>query len=79
MIVNVSKAREQLSKLVDMAYHGRKVTIAKNNRPLVDLVPHKSAGRRKLGTFRGQIEMSEDFLAENEEINRMFYGTDSPP
>ena len=41
MIVNVSEAKAKLSRLVDMAYHGEEVIIAKNNLPLVKLVPHK--------------------------------------
>jgi len=76
MIVNLSKAKEQLSKLVDMAYRGQKITIAKNNLPVVDLVPHRPAGRRKLGAFRGKVEMSDDFVSEDVNINRMFYGAD---
>ena len=32
MIVNVSEAKTNLSKLIDMVYHGEQVTIAKNNR-----------------------------------------------
>jgi len=38
MIVNISEAKTNLSKLVNMAYHGEKVVIAKNNLPLVELV-----------------------------------------
>lgn len=38
MIVNISEAKANRSKLVNMAYHGGKVVIAKNNLPLVDLV-----------------------------------------
>ena len=30
MIINVSKAKANLSKLIDMAYHGEDVIIAKN-------------------------------------------------
>ena len=41
MIVNISEAKANLSKLVNMVYHGEKVVIAKNNLPLVDLVIHK--------------------------------------
>ncbi|RLB62358.1 MAG: hypothetical protein DRG80_02715, partial [Deltaproteobacteria bacterium] len=41
MIVNISEAKANLSKLVNMAYHGEKIIIAKNNLPLVDLVVHK--------------------------------------
>jgi prevent-host-death family protein len=48
MVVNVSEAKAKLSKLLDMVYHGQKVTIAKNNLPVADLVPHKPAGSRRL-------------------------------
>jgi len=41
MIINISEAKTNLSKLIDMVYHGEKVTIAKNNLPIVDLVIHK--------------------------------------
>ena len=74
MIVNISDAKTNLSKLVDMVYHGEKVVIAKNNLPLVDMVPHKSEGKRKLGLLKGKFKTPEDFTAEDEDINSMFYG-----
>ena len=74
MIVNVSEAKTNLSKLIDMVYHGEKVVIAKNNLPLVDLVIHKERGKRKLGLLAGSFEVPESFLDEDEEINEMFYG-----
>ena len=74
MVVNLSKAKEQLSKLVDMAYHGHEVTIAKNNLPVVDLVPHKPSGKRSLGLLRGRLTVPDDFNAASDEINSMFYG-----
>ena len=74
MIVNISEAKTNLSKLIDMVYHGEKVTIAKNNLPLVDLVKHRSTGKRKLGLLAGQFEVPEDFLEEDRKINEMFYG-----
>ncbi len=49
MKVNISDAKANLSKLVNMAYHGEKVVILKNNVPLVDLVPHQPEGKRTLG------------------------------
>ncbi|MFP4031705.1 MAG: type II toxin-antitoxin system Phd/YefM family antitoxin, partial [Desulfococcaceae bacterium] len=49
MIINVSEAKAQLSKLIDMAYQGEEVIISKNNLPLVELVPHKPKEKRKLG------------------------------
>ena len=74
MIINVSEAKAKLSKLVDMAYHGEEVIIAKNNLPLVKLVSHNPKEKRKLGLLKGQIEIPDDFMEENEEINEMFYG-----
>ena len=74
MKVNISEAKTHLSKLVDMAFHGEKVIIAKNNLPLVDLVPHKQEGERKLGLLKGKFTVPEDVLDEDTEINEMFYG-----
>lgn len=77
MIVNISEAKTNLSKLVDMAYHGEEVIIAKNNLPLVELVVHKPKEKRKLGLLKGQIKIPEDFLDDDEEINAMFYGDET--
>ena len=74
MIINVSEAKTHLSKLIDRVYHGEKVTIAKNNLPLVDLVPHKPKGERKLGLMKGKIDIPDNFNEEDEEINTLFYG-----
>jgi len=74
MIVNISEAKTNLSKLVDMVFHGEKVVIAKNNLPLVDLVIHKPSGERKLGLLSNQFKTPDDFLDEDMEINEMFYG-----
>lgn len=74
VVVNVSEAKAKLSKLIDMVYHGESVTIAKNNLPLVDLVPHTPHGRRTLGTARGLITVPDDFNQESDEINDLFYG-----
>ena len=77
MIVNISEAKTNLSKLVDMAYHGEEIIIAKNNLPLVELVVYKPKEKRKLGLLKGLIKIPEDFLDEDEEINAMFYGNDT--
>ncbi len=74
MIVNISEAKTNLSKLIDMVYHGEKVVIAKNNLPIADLVVHKPTGKRKLGLLKKEIVICDDFLQEDEEINKMFYG-----
>lgn len=76
IIFNISEAKTNLSKLVNMAYHGKKVVIAKINLPLVDMVPHKPEGKRTLGLLCGKFEVPDDIMAEDEEINEMFYGSD---
>ena len=74
MVINVAEAEAKLSKLIDLVSHGESVTIAKNNRPLVDLVPHRPAGKRRLGLMRGQITFSGPFDGEDSIIEDMFYG-----
>ncbi|MBN1674874.1 MAG: type II toxin-antitoxin system prevent-host-death family antitoxin [Kiritimatiellae bacterium] len=74
MIVNVSEAKTNLSKLIDRVYHGEKVVIAKNNLPVADLVRHKPTGKRKLGVLRGTVQVPADFTEEDNAINEMFYG-----
>ena len=76
MIVNISEAKANLSKLVNMAYHGEKVVIAKNNLPLVDLVIHRPDKKRKLGLLAGKFTVPEDIMEEDTEINEMFYGNE---
>lgn len=74
MVINVSEAKAKLSKLIDLVYHGESVTIAKNNLPIVDLVPHKPKRRRQLGVLEGMIEVSEGFDEEDSIVNEQFYG-----
>jgi len=74
MIVNISEAKANLSKLVNMAFHGEKVVIAKNNLPLVDLVVHQPEGKRKLGLLAGKFTVPDDLMEEDQDINEMFYG-----
>jgi prevent-host-death family protein len=78
MIVNISEAKTNLSKLVTRACYGEEVIIAKNNLPLVEIVPHKPKGKRILGILAGKIEVPDDIMAENETINEMFYGRKTP-
>lgn len=74
MIVNISDAKTNLSKLIDMVSNGETIVIAKNNRPIADLVIHKPQGKRKLGLLRGKISIPNNFTQEDAEVNEMFYG-----
>jgi antitoxin (DNA-binding transcriptional repressor) of toxin-antitoxin stability system len=74
MIISISEAEANLSKLIDLVCDGEKIVIAKNNLPVVDMVRHKPARRGTPGFLAGQIEVPENFIDEDSEINEMFYG-----
>ena len=40
-------------------------------------MPHKPEGKRKLGLLIGKLDVPDDIMAEDEDINEMFYGKDS--
>ena len=77
MIVNIAEAKAKLSKLVNLAYHGEKIIIAKNNLPIAELVKHRPEGKRKLGLLKGKLAIPDDIMEETPEINEMFYGISS--
>ena len=76
MIVNISEAKTNLSKLIDRVYHGEKIVIAKNNQPIADLVVHKPTEKRNLGLLEGKISIPDDFNEEDQTINELFYGSE---
>lgn len=61
--VNIAEAKAHFSELVQRASMGEEVVIAKDNRPLVKLVPIRPAkGKRQPGSGKGQILwMAPDF------------------
>tara|TARA_Y100001968_G_C18860712_1_gene482477 strand:+ start:43 stop:285 length:243 start_codon:yes stop_codon:yes gene_type:complete len=73
MVINIAEAKAKLSSLIDAVLQGEKVVIAKNNLPLVDLIPHNRRGKRKLGQHPN-IKIPDDFTKEDSSINDMFYG-----
>ncbi|SLM28982.1 Prevent-host-death family protein [Desulfamplus magnetovallimortis] len=77
MIVNISEAEKNFSKLIDMVYQGEEIIIAKNEMPLVKLVVHTPQKKRQLGLLAGQINIPDDLLEEDEDINTIFYGNNS--
>ncbi len=60
---NIAEAKAQFSGLVQKALMGEEVIIARDNRPLVKLVPLEARlpRSRQPGTARGQIHMAADF------------------
>ncbi|PYR76683.1 MAG: type II toxin-antitoxin system prevent-host-death family antitoxin [Acidobacteria bacterium] len=57
---NVAEAKARFSTLVRKALEGEDVVIARDNKPLVKLVPIAVRERRP-GTARGLVRMSADF------------------
>lgn len=70
--VNVYEAKTQLSKLLDRAQRGERVVIAKNGKPIADLVRHER-GRIQFDALKDEISYDEDeFNAADAEIAAMF-------
>ena len=65
MRVNVAEAKARFSELVRRASMGEEVVIARDNHPVVRLVPVRpTAATRKPGTAKGLVlYMAEDFDA----------------
>ena len=61
---NIAEAKAHFSKLVQKAMLGEEVIIAKDNKPVLKLVPLKNLKKpRKPGSAKGKIWMAEDFDA----------------
>ena len=60
--IELDKAKSQLEFLIRTALNGEEVVITQNDEPVLKLVPvSKSTVRRKAGTAKGMVSMSEDF------------------
>lgn len=63
-VVNIHEAKTHLSKLLERVGQGEEVVIAKSGRPVARLVPVvEGPERRKPGSAKGVLWMSEDFDA----------------
>lgn len=60
---NVADAKARLSSVVREALSGYDVVIAKDNKPLVKIVPVSGGGRRTPGSAKGQVTIGPDFDA----------------
>lgn len=74
--VNISEAKNQLSKLIEQVINGKEVVIAKAGKPVAKLVRFKDENKpRKPGLWKGKVFVPNDFDEESEEINKLFYGS----
>ena len=79
MIVNIAEAKAHLSHIIERAYNGEKITIAKNNLPLVDLIPHQKPAKRQLGLAKGLIHYHDDIFATEQDDIAPFYESKLEP
>jgi prevent-host-death family protein len=64
MKVNVAEAKAHFSELISRALSGEEVIVARDNKPLVKLVPVASQAPRRPGGAKGQVLfMADDFDA----------------
>lgn len=62
-VFNVHAAKTQLSRLIERACAGEEVIIARNNEPMVKLVPVQSPQpRRQFGSLKGQLIVPDSFF-----------------
>jgi antitoxin (DNA-binding transcriptional repressor) of toxin-antitoxin stability system len=69
MQVSLDEAKARLADLIDAAYAGETISIAKDEQHAVQLVP--LSGRsvwRQAGRFKGKIHMADDFDAPLEDF-----------
>ncbi len=63
-VLNVQDAKARLSELIRRALDGEEILIARRNRPVIRLQSLAVENRqRKIGTWKGAIEMADDFDA----------------
>jgi antitoxin (DNA-binding transcriptional repressor) of toxin-antitoxin stability system len=60
---NIAMAKAHFSKLIKMALLGEKIVIAKDNKPLIQLLPvDKTPKERQPGSAKGEIlSIADDF------------------
>ena len=73
-LVNVHQAKTQLSKLLRRVEAGEDIVIGRGGEPVARLtrVTPDEAAPRPLGTWRGRVEIADDFDASSDEIADAF-------
>jgi len=61
-VFNIAEAKARFSELVRKALSGEEVVVARDNKPLIRLVPLTASGSaRTPGSAKGEIWMAPDF------------------
>ncbi|CAN5570425.1 type II toxin-antitoxin system Phd/YefM family antitoxin [soil metagenome] len=71
--VNIHEAKTHLSRLVERVEAGEEVVIARAGRPVARLVPFRRRTEPRVpGAWRGQVWLSPDFDAPDDDLIRAF-------
>jgi len=74
-IVNMHKAKTELSRLVRDVLNGKRVWIARRGQPVIELQPIvEDPTMRVPGLLKGKIHIAEDFDDPSEALNELFEG-----
>ena len=73
--LNIHEAKTHFSKLVERAEAGEEIVIARAGKPAARLVPlERHQGDRKLGLWRGRVQIHPDFDELPNEVAAAFRG-----
>lgn len=74
MLVNVHDAKTHLSRLLDRAAAGEEIVIGRAGKPVARLVPLEQRPQRVFGALAGQVWISDDFDAPDDDLIALFEG-----
>jgi len=59
--ITLAEASKNLPELIEAAMSGEEIVITKDNQPVVKLTPISPVKRRRAGSAKGLITISDDF------------------
>ena len=62
LLVNVSQAKTQLSRLIARVEAGEEVVITRRGKPVARLVAYKPRKKRRPGRLEGKVVIPDDFF-----------------
>ncbi|WP_432505865.1 type II toxin-antitoxin system Phd/YefM family antitoxin [Kineococcus arenarius] len=76
--VNVHEAKTHLSRLLEAVERGEDVVIARSGKPVARLVPARSRGARRPGSWKGQVVIASDFDDTPDDLVAAFHDDVEP-
>ena len=75
--VNIQEAKTHLSRFAKRVKAGETIILCERNRPIAEIRPIvKPNNKVRLGLYKGQIHVSEDFNEPLPEFESEFYSSD---